>query len=274
MVFTSYLFLFASLFMMYSAITDTVLLSETIAGAMRVAAGDTTMNAHFVKTTSGSDKCPNGVDFNITSLSAVGGNTICIRLTYSDLENMAVSITGSIAFTPASRVTVDSNIAGAGCSYDAGGKLDTTGSHQSISDFTGTGGGGNRILYASINTSSGDSWELEYQEILNGSGNVTSSNYLIAIKNGIDVTSAVNSSSETVPEVFTSSISEIEDTQIAVTLVYRGNDFHVRGVSYDGTTIDLTIPADELGATSLTRTFPTGSSYSTLKVNGSIYPSS
>ena len=45
-IFTSYLFLFASLFVMYAAITGTALLSEAIAGLMRIAAGgERNMNA-------------------------------------------------------------------------------------------------------------------------------------------------------------------------------------------------------------------------------------
>ena len=227
--------------------------------------GDTTMDAYYVETTYASGNYPAGVDFNITGLTSVGGNTICIALTYS-----SSSITGSIAFVPGSQVAVDSQLSGAGCSYDAGGILDDSESTQTIADITSSGGGGDRRLKATIHTNTGDNWELEYQEVLDGSGTITSTAFTSVTRNNVDVTSAVNSSSLTVPTIFISNIVAIKEESVAVQLAYHGTDFSITAAAYSSTTVSLTIPANELGSTALTVTYPSGN-YNSLNINGSPY---
>jgi len=230
-------------------------------------AGDTTMNAYYVETTFTSDNFPGGVDFDITGLTSVGGNSICIALTYASSP-----VTGSIIFTPSSQVTVDSQMSGAGCIYDVGTILNDSGSTQTIADLTASGGGGYRKIRASIVTSAGEEWELEYQEILNGSGTITSSSYSSVIKDDVDVTSSVNSSSLSVPTIFTTNLVEIKGNSVAVQLAFHGLDFSINDVSYSSTTVALTIPASELSSTALTVTYPSGN-YNGLNINGSPYGS-
>ena len=230
-------------------------------------AGDTAMDAYYVETTSSSGSFPSGVDFDITGLSTVGGNTICIALTYSSSP-----ITGSIIFEPGAQVEVDSKLAGAGCTYDADSILDDSGTTQAIADLTSSAGGGNRKIKAIIQTATGDNWELEYQETLNGSGTIISSTYTIATRNTVDVASSVNSGSLTAPTIFTSSIASIKAKSVAVQLAYHGLDFSVTSAAYAGTTVSLTIPVAELGSTSLTVTYPSGN-YNSLTINGSPYSS-
>lgn len=231
--------------------------------------GNTTMNSHYIKTTSTSDSSPTGVDFNTTNLQSVGGNTICIALTCGN-----TALTGSIEFNPGANVLTNSKITGATCVYDKGGMLNQAGSSQGIAISTGgSGGEGDRIIRASIVTSTGDSWELEYQEILNGDGSVRSHTYTNAIRNRVDVKASVNSGSLAVPEVFTTYLGEIKDTVVAVELEYHGSNFSISNVSHSKPTVSLTI-VDDLGSITLTVSYPQSGGYSELNINGSPYVSS
>lgn len=229
--------------------------------------GDTNMDAYYVETASSSGSFPSGVDFDIAGLSTIGGNTICIALTYASSP-----ITGSIDFNPGAQVEVDSKLSGAGCTYDAGSVLDDSGTTQTIDDLTSSAGGGNRKIKAIIQTDTGDNWELEYQETLNGSGNIIGSTYTIATRNSVDVASSINSGSLTAPLIFTSSIATIKEKSVAVQLAYHGLDFSITSAAYAGTTVSLTIPPAELGSTALTATYPSGN-YNSLTINGSPYSS-
>ena len=228
--------------------------------------GNTNMDAYFVETSFDSNIFPGGVDFNITGLSAVGGNTACFALTYNNSP-----VTGSIWFNPEdSQVVVDSRMTGAGCIYDAGSVFNGSSSTQTISDLTDSGGGGYRLIRAAIETATGEEWEIEYQEILDGSGAITSYYYSSVIKDDADVTSSVNSSSLSVPIIFTSNIASIKEKSVAVQLMFHGFDFSISDVTYSAPSVNISVPTEELGTTSLTISFPSGN-YSALYINESLY---
>ena len=233
-------------------------------GANGKNAGWNEMNSHFVETSSSSDACPTGVDFNITGLTTVGGSTISIRMTYSDLEHMTTEMSGSIDFTPTTVVTVDAKITGSGCCYDSGDILDASGSTQTVADLTGSGGSSaTKILYASIMTYDNVAWEIHYR--VEGGGGT----YIHVTKAGNDVTSNVIAGTETVPDVFTENVANIEAAAVAVEMVFHGSDFSVTSVAYDDAndTISLTVPPEELGSTTFTSVTYTSGNYNTLIIN-------
>lgn len=231
--------------------------------------GDTTMNAHYVETITSSDSFPAGIDFNITSLSEeVGGNTICIAITYSDLEAMSLTVTGSVTFNPTSVVAVNSTIEGCGCRYDAGNILDDSSSTETIGDLSGSGGG-TRILTAEITDSDSNRWTIEFTELLDSEGTVTSSSYTKIIKGSTDMT---ESGESIVPNIFKDNISNIKASIVAVQLDFEGSDFNISSITYDGTRVSLTIPPQEITDVEFDVTF--GTHYSSLYINESPYPAS
>ena len=230
-------------------------------GANGQSEGDTTLNAHYIETTTDSDVYPEGVDFSINGLSTVGGSTICIAIAYT-----SGTVTGTVDFVPSTTdatVAVDSTIVGCGCCYDAGSVLDDDGSTESIGDLSGSGGG-YRLIVAEIETSSGTIWTIEYKDELNSGGSITSSSYEKIMEGSTDRTAE---GSSIVPEIFTNNIENIRDAILAVTLEFEGADFSITSVSYAGSTVTLVIPPAEIEGTEFTITY--GANYSAVSINPS-----
>lgn len=223
--------------------------------------GDNTMDAFYTETSSDSDSFPEGVDFSITGLSSVGGQTGCLAIQYT-----SGTVDGSVSFIVAADIVVDATIENCNINYKADDDIfDVEDSTEEIGDITGASNSGQRIIIASITLNNGDTWNIEYQEKLDGSGGT----YTRIVENGVDRTS---SGSSIVPTIFTNNLSDIKAAIMAVQLEYTGTDFNVTNATYVGTTISLTIPPEELGSTALTVTF--GTNYSALNINGSAYPTS
>ena len=238
--------------------------------------GNSTLTANYTETTSKIQKVPSGIDFNLSDLSSVGGNSICISLTYADLENMELTLTGSIIFTPGAKVKVNSRISNATCNYDKGNCLDKSESEQTIGDATNAmSAGGQRLIFSTIVTPDEERWELKYKEILDGSGNITGATYSSVIKDGADITSDIISGSVSVPVAFTNNISAIKAKPCAVKLVYFGADFNVTETSFDDENgrVSLTIPPEEIAEYVFDVSYPSGK-YNELYINNGEYVAS
>ena len=223
--------------------------------------GNNTMDAFYTETTSESDIYPQGVDFNVTGLSAVGGNTGCLAIQYT-----SGSVEGAVTFIVDTVVAIDSEIGNCNINYKANNTiLNVSGSTETIGDITSTFGEGKRIIIASIEFTTGSNWTIEYQEKLDGSGGT----YTKIFEDSTDHTSEGVSA---VPGIFTENLAAIKAAAMAVQLDFTGTDFSITNATYSGATVSLTIPTSELGSTELNVTF--GTNYSSLNINGSPYPAS
>ncbi len=232
-------------------------------GANGQSVGDTLMDIHQVKTSQNSASYPQGVDFNITGISSTtGGDSLCLRI-----PNISSASTGTTTFAVASNITITDSITNSDATvvYKKSAAVLNNAS-TNVTDSSGSITGGYTYIRATITTPAGENWLIEYLENLDGSGG----RYTTITQNGN------NRTISDLPTIYTSNISEAkgrDDSFIAVSFDFTGSDFTITAADYStASTIDLTIPTSELGSTTFSNViFKTG--YSTLKVNGSAYPS-
>ncbi len=200
--------------------------------------GDNEMYGYSVTTQSGETTFPAGVDFNVSGLSIVGGETVSLALTYN-----SSAVTGSVNFTVGSSVDVNSNIASAYVYYNI--SPTSSGSITPIDKTDdGGGGGGYRLIRAHIDDSDGKPWEIEVKQTLDSNGNVIGNLEKVSI-----TFDGVPKDIGDLPEIFTSNIALFYQTT-AVTIEFKGSDFSLTaaysGDSYQN--ILVTIPQSEVPA--------------------------
>ena len=228
-------------------------------GSNGKSAGKNTMDAFYTETTNNSASYPQGVDFGITGLTSIGGNTICLTIVYTDLTNMTATVSGAVEFAVNSIVSVDSTIEDTELSYKYdSGVVDISQSTETISDLSGSSGSTivSRILRADITDSGGVDWVIEYDDL--------TSSYTKIMEGSTDKTSQ---GASIVPEIFKTNIAAIKAVSCYVELEYTGTDFDVTSVTYNNTAVAITIPEEELGDTELEITL--SGSYTSITVNGS-----